>query len=291
MESQQDELFEDLPRIGDPRGNFAEFRAGSKIIQIPLSFWKDGRIRADCTEYGAGEHVSRNGTNLQDRVIRALQNAFGTIVEAVRQEFEYAHVRTPTRPRQSNKRALDEEPIAAKRYINPFAKGVWNFSKAPQWLLVRREPSPAEKLVYTRLTYSPREKEEEKICKTKDTNQGVILDLDQTKLANEIGVRRECVCGALKSLKKRGLIEYPGRPGAKGWIKFLWHPWMDQTCALNAQVGHGKPVRSDHRSCAENSQEPLRLPHKTCAERSQLSLCSENREKQRKEKKSHSRQW
>jgi Crp-like helix-turn-helix domain len=290
MESQH-ELFEDLPRAADPRGNFAEFRVGRKIVQVPLSFWKDGRTRADLSEFGAGEVVSRNEANLQERVIHVLRECFGTIVEAVCEEFAQARARKPSHPRLNNKRAVEETAITPKRYINPFEQDIWKFSKAPRWLLVRREPSPTEKLVYARLTYSPREKEEEKICR-KDVRLGLIFELDQAKLATELGVRRESVCAALKSLKKRGLIEYTGGPGAKGGIRFLWHPWMDETCAFNTQVVVDQPVRSDHRSCAKNAQPAVTLDHRSCAKNAQVSLVSESIERKEKERgRSHSRQW
>jgi hypothetical protein len=43
----QPEFFDEFPQSANPRRDFAKFRAGKKIIQIPCSFWKDGRIRAD----------------------------------------------------------------------------------------------------------------------------------------------------------------------------------------------------------------------------------------------------
>jgi hypothetical protein len=148
---------------------------------------------------------------------------------------------------------------------------------------MRREPSLAEKLVYARLTYSPREKEDEKICK-KVVALGLIERLDQTKLAHELGIRRECACGALKSLKKRGLIEYTGGQGAKGCIKFLWHPWIDETCALNAQVERGQACAENAQLLCEKRTAPERKTHSTYAENAQVSLASESIEKLRLEK-------
>ena len=52
---------------------------------------------------------------------------------------------------------------------------------------------------------------------------------------------------ALKSLRKRGLIDYAGNQGAKGCIRFLWHPWIPETCALNAQVSLGTERREKQR--------------------------------------------
>jgi hypothetical protein len=283
----QPEFFGALPQNANPRRDFAEFRVGQKIIQIPCSIWKDGRIRADVSKYGAGEVVSRNATNLQDRVVEILREHFGAIVEAVYQEFSRAGRPKASKPRSSNKRAALQQPpavVAPKRHINPFVKDVWNFSKAPQWLLIRREPSLAEKLVYARLTYAPREKEEEKICK-KDIELGAIFELNQAKLANELGIRRECVCGALKSLRKRGLIDYTGNQGAKGCIRFLWHPWIPETCALNTQVSIPEPVRLDNRSCAPAAQPPVRFSHNFCAQKQQVSPSAEKREYTREERK------
>jgi hypothetical protein len=255
----QPEFFPEFPQRVNPRPNsrleFAEFSVGKKIIQIPIGVWKDGRMRADCSAYDGGCPVSRKWENLQPRIVEILREHFRATVEALYQEFSLASRPKASKPRSSNKLALQQPPaIAPKRYINPFLKDVWNFSKAPRWLLIRREPSLAEKLVYARLTYQPLEKEEEKICYTKDIALGAIFELDQAKLANELGVRRECVCGALKSLRKRCLIDYTGNAGAKGCIRFLWHPWMPETCALNAQVCISEPVRETDSTCAQNAQ-------------------------------------
>jgi hypothetical protein len=261
----QSELFEEIPAAVNPSVEFETCRIGEKIVPFPTSVWKDGRIRADLSAYGAGVVVSRNKTNLNKRVEQLL----GALYE----EFQRVSRQVPPgRPRTSNKRALAKTlhtEGAPKRYINPFLKGVWNFSKAPHWLLVRREPSLAEKLVYTRLTYSPRERENEKFCK-KDVAIGAIRELNQSGLASELGLRRECVCGALKSLQNRGLIAYTGKQGAKGCIQFPWHPWMVGTCALNAQAGEG--------TCAGNRHAPVIETHFACAQTTQLSECVERGE-------------
>src|SRR5215203_5807057 len=111
----QHELFEDLSLVeAKPGTEFAEFRIGNKIIPVPLSFWKDGRTRADLSAYGAGEIVSRNRSNLEQRVVGALGLVFETLVEAVREEF--ARGQPPrTRPRSSNKRPLQNGSIARQR--------------------------------------------------------------------------------------------------------------------------------------------------------------------------------
>lgn len=205
MSENQKELFEEFPSAVKPSSHFASFQVGEKIVEVPHSVWKDGRIRADLTAYGGPVIVSRNEANLRDRIVRALRDSFGTLAEIVWREFSRS--RRPSHPRVNNKRCQTEESGWPKRYINPFEKDVWNFSKAPHWLLVRREPSLGEKLVYARLTYAPREAEGEKICDRKDVSLGVIFGLNQGELAKELGMRRESVLLALKALRKRGLID------------------------------------------------------------------------------------
>jgi hypothetical protein len=196
-----------------------------------------------------------------------LRDSFGTLAEIVWREFSRA--RRHSHPRVNNKRCQTEEAGWPKRYINPFEKDVWNFSKAPHWLLVRREPSLGEKLVYARLTYAPREAEGEKICDRKDVSLGVIFGLNQGEVAKELGMRRESVLLALKALRKRGLIDYNGKQGARACIRFFWHPWMP-TCAFNAQVGGS--------TCLENAQALVWKMHSTCAENAQVTLGTEKRE-------------
>jgi hypothetical protein len=227
MSENQKELFEEFPSAVKPSSHLASFKVGEKIIEVAGSVWKDGRIRADLSEYGAGCPVSRKQDTIVEIIARALRAFFGQAVEAVSEavseELEQAHrQRRPCHPRVNNKRCQTEEAGWPKRYINPFEKDVWNFSKAPHWLLVRREPSLGEKLVYARLvTYAPREAEGEKICDRKDVSLGVIFGLNQGELAKELGMRRESVLLALKALRKRGLIDYNGKAGSEGLHPFL----------------------------------------------------------------------
>src|SRR4051794_4376427 len=60
----QPEFFEEFPQ--DPSPNREFVRLDRKII--PVSFWKDGRIRADLSKYGKGVLVSRNRINLARRI-------------------------------------------------------------------------------------------------------------------------------------------------------------------------------------------------------------------------------
>src|SRR5437870_1523577 len=149
----QRELFEEIPTSVNPSGDFAQFRVGKKIIQVPCSFWKDGRIRADLSKFGCREIVSRNGANFQERIIRALQQRFDTaIVEVVSEEFAK---RERSQPWRSPLRKKDlQQPRPDRIYANPFVedKSIL-FGKYPDWLLVRRELRPIEKLIYGRLLF------------------------------------------------------------------------------------------------------------------------------------------
>ena len=210
----QPEFFEELPGATSPRRQFAEFRAGKKIIQIPYSVWKDGRMRADLSKYGAREVVSRNSANLQDRVIERLREHFGAIVEAVYHEFSRAGRPKAAKPRSSNKLAAIAQSSAEIRYINPFAEK-WTFGKCPDWLLTKREPTAIEKHAYGKLLYPAG------VCERWDQTTGVIFGLNQAKLAKALGLPRQSVNVAMNSLRCRCLIECIGRPGRTARCAFL----------------------------------------------------------------------
>src|SRR5437773_676132 len=75
-----------------------EFQISGKIIKLPFSVWKDGRMRVDVSAYGKGEVVSRNKLNLAKRVRELLANALAETDELI------AAGDTDPRPRERNKR-------------------------------------------------------------------------------------------------------------------------------------------------------------------------------------------
>jgi hypothetical protein len=247
MSENQKELFEEFPSAVKPSSHLASFKVGEKIIEVAGSVWKDGRIRADLSEYGAGCPVSRKQDTIVEIIARALRAFFGQAVEAVSEavseELEQAHrQRRPSHPRVNNKRCQTEEAGWPKRYINPFEKDMWNFSKAPHWLLVRREPSLGEKLVYARLTYAPREAEGEKICDRKDVSLGVIFGLNQGELAKELGMRRESRAVGLKGPSEAGPDRLQWQPGSPGL-----HPFLLASVDANLCGKHTTLVRKTHK--------------------------------------------
>ena len=279
----QDELFGELPHATNPHRDFLCYRVGEKIIPVPCTVWKDGRIRADLSPYGGGTPTHRNRENLDQRIIEVLEKVFGDAIEAVREELK----RKPARRAQvriSNKLASrSAQTNPAREYINPFLPKLWTFAKCPDWLFSRREPSATEKRVYAKLLFPARP-----ICRTWDQTRGVILGLDQGELANALGVRRPTVNLALKSLEARALIEMTGGAGAKQCVRFLWHPWMPeetrQTCTLNVQVCDSPPVRSLVEMCTETVQPAVRSPVEICTETVQVTQSIEEREQRRQER-------
>jgi hypothetical protein len=247
----QPEFSIELPQSANPRRDFAEFRVGpEKIIKIPLSFWKDGRMRADCSAYGGGCPVSRVETNLQDRVVGILREHFGAIVEAVYQEFSRIGRPKASKPRSSNKLASSRpQPTAAVRYINPFAEKKWTFGRCPDWLLTRREPTAIEKHLYGKLLFPM-----PPICERWDQTIGIIFGLNQQELAKALGLPRQSVNIAMASLRCRRLIECTGRAGAKLVVRFLWHEWMGETCQFTGQVAGQQPVMKTDSTCHETGQ-------------------------------------
>ena len=67
MNSNQSELFREFPPDVNPSRDFASFRVGGNIIHVPLSKWKDGRLRGDLSAQDAGEVVSRNEKNFREK--------------------------------------------------------------------------------------------------------------------------------------------------------------------------------------------------------------------------------
>lgn len=274
MNSSEPLLFPELASTLDPSSEFAQFRIGKKIIQVPCSFWKDGRIRADLSEFGAGEVVSRNGTKLQERIIQVLRESFGTIVEAVCQEFSRVRSRQAVRPRLSNKLPAIAQTNSPKQYINPFAEK-WSFGKCPDWLLTRREPTAVEKHIYGKLLFPVA------VCGRWDKDQGVIFELNQGELAKAIGISRPAANRALMSLRRRGLLELIGQPGARQVIRFLRHEWI--TCNLKAQVGFETPVNEGDKACSTAGQPPVTSAHKSCPMSEQLAVALEKENSEEEE--------
>jgi hypothetical protein len=277
----QSELFEEIPPSVNPLGEFARFRVGKKIVQIPCSYWKDGRIRADLSQIGASEVVSRNATNLQDRIVEKLREHFGAIVEAVYQEFSRAGRPKAARPRSSNKLAALPQPAAPVRYINPFTEK-WSFGKCPDWLLTRREPTAIEKHVYGKLLYPTRP-----ICERWDQTTGIIFGLNQRELARALGLPRQSVNVAVTSLRCRRLIECTGHAGARLIVRFLWHEWIAATCQLSGQVQRPGSAMPADRNC----EQPATSADSRCKNTGQVAQGLEKRESGREEKKAHSRQF
>src|SRR6266487_4084278 len=276
----QPEFFEELPQSANPKRDFAEFRVGKKIIKIPLSIWKDGRMRADLTAYGGRCPVSRNGTNLQARIVEKLREHFGAIVEAVYQEFSRVGRPKAARPRSTNKLATLAQASGEVRYVNPFAEK-WTFGKCPDWLLTRREPTAIEKHVYGKLLYPL-----PPICERFDQTMGIIFGLNQHELAKALGLPRQSVNVAVTSLRYRRLIECTGRAGAKLVVRFLWHEWIVATCQLSGQVAGLKPARRTDRPATpadRTCQEPAISADSSCPNDCQVAQGLEKREPTKEE--------
>src|SRR5881275_713264 len=92
----QPEFFKEFPQSPDPNRDFV--RSGRKII--PVSFWKDGRIRADLSRYGKGVLVSRNRLNLSKRIREIFANALAEADECVTEAERLAERAALTRGRR-----------------------------------------------------------------------------------------------------------------------------------------------------------------------------------------------
>jgi hypothetical protein len=294
----QADLFPDLPPAANPSGNFGEVRVAeqNKIIRYPLSFWKDGRMRADLSAFGAGEVVSRNKQNFEREVARRLQEKLcAAVVEIVSDVSEEFARPRPTRPARPRKKAL--KAIAPVAYISPFPKKEtdpenWHFARCPNWLLERPncQVCPSEKLIYGRLSFPLTA-----FCKRYFELSGaaMIEKLDQDALAKKVGMSRPTINSRLVKLQELGLIHCVGNQGGKLDLLFPWHEWMPpQTCKHCLQLRDGKLVATTDKSCKQSGQEPVVIADKSCKQLAQASQGIEKKDCRREEKrKSHSFGW
>jgi hypothetical protein len=93
------------PSAPNPSPKLKRFEVGGKIIKLPFSVWKDGRLRVDVSAYGKGEIVSRNKSNLVKRVREFLANALA-------ETDELLLVDSDPQPRQRNRRVSSSSDIA-----------------------------------------------------------------------------------------------------------------------------------------------------------------------------------
>jgi hypothetical protein len=277
----QSELFEEIPAAVNPSSDFGQVRLveQNKIIRYPLSFWKDGRMRADLSAFGAGEVVSRNEKNFQEKVIRRLQEKLNTVivevVSDVSAELRREHAR-PTRPRKGALRA-----IARTLYINPFAEDKsLRFGKYPDWLLARRDLKPQEILIYGRLLFPL-----PPICKSWDKNLGVIIGLNQGELAKAFGKSRPWANQWLVSLQDKGWLECIGAQGAKHVTRFPWREGMPETCQTYQHVSPGEHVAQTNSACQASQQQHVTRHNNTSQDAQHVSQCLEKRESLREDRK------
>jgi hypothetical protein len=290
----QPEFFGELPRAASPRERFGEVRVRNKIIPIPFSVWKDGRMRGDLTAYDAGEFVSRNPRNFWEQVTRRLQERFNTtiveVVSEVSQELPHSKNPPQRRPPRLRKKFLARELAHRSQttvaYANPLAqvldKKSERFGKFPDWLL--RVPTrilgPSEKLIYGRLLFPL-----PPICKNFRKDTGEIIELNQEELASAVGMKRQTANGWMISLQAKKWIECDGPQGAKQIIRFFWKEHMPETCRTYQQLSGGKMPNTVASHAGHLGKEHAEPSSKSCRTSRQLSQGIEKRESRREERK------
>src|ERR1700726_2359330 len=236
----QADLFPELPSVVSPGSDFGQVRVveQNKILHYPRSFWKDGRMRADLSAYGAGEVVSRNEKNFREEVIRRLQEKFNTAIVEVVSDVAEELERDRARPNKQRLRKKDLPEVLARRpatdliYANPFAKDKSQFfGKYPDWMLARPDLEDQEKLIYGRLLFPL-----PPICKNFYQNSGLIIGLNQGELGKSLGRSRSWANRWLVKLQAKLWLECTGKPGAKQVIRFFWKEGMPETCHTVAPV-------------------------------------------------------
>ena len=252
----QPEFFADLQSTPHPQREFAEFHVGKKIIKIPFSVWKDGRVRADLSKYGAGCPVSRSRDNLCRRIADALR-----AVQAVSEEYDRVRQR-PSRPRSVNKLAPQVGPsTAALNFFNPKPLiAAFRFSPVPTWLRAVPQITPTEQLVYGAMIFRADED---------GTFRRSLLGLSKLIRVSDRGIQK-----AAESLENRSLIfKVTSRRRIPNDYKFVWFPEFDtrssEQCSLegvwpdeHSSAGLAKTVRqSDEQSSLHKNKEPVSKNH------------------------------
>ncbi len=290
MNCSDSDLFPELPSALNPSGEFGECRVEEKIVRYPLSFWKDGRMRADLSEFGAGEVVSRNEKNFREEVIRRLQERFNTaiveVVSDVSEELERDRAR-PNKHRLRKKdlaESLARQPATDLVYANPFAedKSIL-FGRYPDWLLARKDLKDQEKLILGRLLFPL-----PPICESWDKNLGVIIGLNQGKLGESLGKSRQWANDWLIELQGKRWIECTGPQGAKHVTRFLWKEGMPETCRTAQHVLAAKHAAQRGSACRTSQQQPATERGSTCHTARQVSQGIEKRDSKREERESSS---
>ncbi|MFZ3375156.1 MAG: hypothetical protein WA183_06350 [Chthoniobacterales bacterium] len=274
----QADFFPELPSVANPGSDFGQVRVveQNKILHYPRSFWKDGRMRADLSAYGAGEVVSRNEKNFREEVIRRLQEKFNTAIVEVVSDVAEELERDRARP---NKQRLRKKDLQALEFVyaNPYVEDKSPFGKLPDWLLARDDLKDIEKLILGRLLF-PRPP----ICKSWNKDLGIITRLNQGELAKALAKSRPTINKWLISLQANKWIKCDGPPGAKQTIRFLWKDGMPETwrtCSHARQVSVGPPVAHADSSCSTSRQQPVTHANSACNTCAQVSLAVEtNRE-------------
>ena len=269
MRANQSELFEEFPPGSNPHSDYAEFRVDKKVVQVPISFWKDGRANYDLTRLGGEIVRSRDPSKAQKQAEDQLRNIFQTgevqAIEIVRNHFAQRQTQFP-RPRRARKKDLRAGEFDIDLvYANPFQESSKNFGKCPEWLLERRDLKPAEKVIYARLLFPLRP-----ICERFDQKLGVIIELNQEELAKSVGMRRSTANGWLISLQVKRWLKCEGNQGAKQTTRFLWKEGMPETCRYVRQVATT--------TCRESQQQPVDTSGKTCWHGRQVSEAIEKGE-------------
>jgi hypothetical protein len=284
----QADLFPDLPSVANPSGEFAKFRVGEKIIQIPISFWKDGTKKIDLTEHGGPVVRSKIHALADQKAIEELRRIFESRDEVVREHDERAiefvqkllapdRAKRPVRLRKKDLTESAPELV----FANPFTEDKSQFfGKYPDWLLQRRDLKWAEKMIYGRLLFPL-----PPICRSFDKNLGVIIGLDQGKLAEALGTNRTTVNQLLISLQAKAWLKCDGPPGAKQTTRFLWKDGMPETCRNVQQVLAGRPVAESNSSCRTSQQQPVAESNSSCRTSQQVTLAVETSRETKRSKR------
>jgi hypothetical protein len=271
------EIFNEFPPPGATT-ELASFRIGEKIVQVPLSFWKDGRACFDLSPHGGGIVRSRNLSKAAQLVEDALRGIFKT-AEVCALEIARAHL---AGHESTPRKTVRKKEILAKAcvvYANPFVEDKAElFGKYPNWLLSRRDLKPTEKMVYGRLLFPYTDP---KFCERWDPKAGVIFGLNQGALGIALGMSRQAINTWFIRLQSKEWIECAGNAGAKQVIRFLWKDEMPETCRTVEQVGASAPAGLPGKTCNTAEHVAAGRAGSTCREARQVVEGVEKRESKR----------
>jgi hypothetical protein len=290
MSPNQSELFAEIPPAVNPTGEFEQYRIGEKIINVPSSFWKDGRKRIDLTEFGGRVITSRNHETADQRAIEELLRIFQSRDELVREHDERAvevvrnlvtnDRKQPNKPRLRNTSRGRTSPEVVNEPSVQFYRPceyTGPFSNCPAGVDEMIGPTHLEKRLFA---YAFALAKPYKVDR---------INLNWVRAAKALGATPRGVSDAASSLRGNWrLLWFRAKKGSQvgATVQFPRHPAIAIASSEDNSEEGGKSTPA---SSSDITTEEHRQSNPKCSEESSPSNRRE-KNSERKERKSHSYQ-